>query len=144
MGFRVIAFVRHPVDRVVSAYRHVHLARPDLVHLAGTPEAFLNHFFSADASTRIRFDHHNLGMLDFLKNEAGEVDEAIELWHISEMDQALAELGLPAVAPEQRRNVTTSTDVFTSSDLARVRAHVAEDLAWYNEQFAAFPSSLSA
>ena len=140
-GFRAIAFVRHPVDRVMSAYRYVHLARPDLVHLAETPSAFLNHFFSPDPAVRLRFDHHNLGMLDFLRNEGGEVDPAIELWHISEMDEALASLGLPAVEVSQRRNVTESTDVFTERDVVRIHEHVAEDLQWYQSRFASFPKT---
>lgn len=143
-GFRVLAFVRHPVDRVMSAYRYVHLARPDLVHLAETPSAFLDNFFSPDPAVRLRFDHHNLGILDFVRNAAGEVDEAIELWHISEMDEALATLGLPAIAPSERRNVTVQDDGFTARDLERVRGYVVEDLAWYEERFGAYPSSDSA
>lgn len=133
--FRVVALVRHPVDRVLSAFRYIHLARPDLAPLASSPTEFLNHFFSADPQVRIQFDHHNLGILPFLRNAEGEVGEGIEIWHVSEMDALLATFGLPPVPKESRRNVTPPGPNWSATDLARVRREVAEDLVWFESRF---------
>lgn len=133
--FRVVALVRHPVDRVLSAYRYIYLARPDLVHWAQSPTQFLDHFFSPDPQIRLRFDHHNLGLLPFLRNAEGGVEDSIEIWHVADMDELLATFGLPPVPENARRNVTPRGSKWSSADLDRVGREVAEDLVWFEAQF---------
>ena len=133
--FRVLTFVRHPLDRVLSAFRYIHLARPDLVHMAKTPSQFLDHFYSTDPVVKLRFDHHNLGILEFLKNAEGQIDPEIEIHHMTEMDQVLESLGLPAVPNSERRNVTQEQMSFSQSDLDRIGQILESELIWYQSRF---------
>lgn len=136
--FRVIAFVRHPVERVLSAYRYIHLARPDLVHMAKNPAQFMDYFFSRDATLRKRFDHHNMAIIEFLKDAEGNIEESIEIHHISEMNAVLESLGLSGVAENERRNVTSVNADFQPRHLRRIRKTMEADIAWFEARFPQF------
>jgi hypothetical protein len=140
-GFRVAALVRHPVDRVLSAYRYVHGFRPDLVGFAGTPACFLDHFLSEEEVATQRFDHHNKGLLSFLTNEDGSIEPDIHVQPLSRMDVWLRELSLPPIAASERRNVTASArgddagSGFGPCEIERIREFYAEDICWYEAHF---------
>lgn len=140
-GFRVCALVRHPVDRAISAFRYIHASRPHLVPLAQTPSMFLDTFLSGDAALAARLDYHNLSIHAFLQNQEGEIDPAIEIWPLQEMDRFMASMGLPPVDPQDRRNVTRTGvaagggAVFGAHDMARIVAHYARDIQWFERRF---------
>lgn len=137
-GFRVAALVRHPVDRVKSAYRYVLCYRPDLHYLGTTPSEFLSSFLSREPQIFLKYDHHNLGLLDFLRNESGNVESSIFTMALQDMNVWLAELGLPEIEPSQYRNVTKGLRVFPdfgASDLDRIRDYYSEDIRWFEKLF---------
>ncbi|MDA0728870.1 MAG: sulfotransferase family 2 domain-containing protein [Bacteroidetes bacterium] len=134
-GFRVVALVRHPVDRVLSAYRYARLYRRDLAQFTASPSDFVTHFFSEDAEVFGRFDQHNLGILDFLRDEEGRVDESIEVWPLNNMDDLLASLGLPAVERRDRKNVTERGEAWDPLLMWEIRDRVQADLAWLQSRF---------
>lgn len=137
-GFRVAALVRHPVDRVISAFRYVRLYRPDLQPLAPDPASFLEAFLSPQREVFERFDQHNRGLMEFLAGRDGVPDPSILVRPVQEMDAWLKELGLPAIPSSGRRNVTRGRaefEPFGADELARIRAHYADDIAWFEGRF---------
>lgn len=146
-GFRVAALVRHPIERVLSAFRYIHLKRPDLVNQVGSqPSVFLDHFLSKSPETSARFDQHNLGLLDFLSNSQGEVDERIFIRTTNDMNEWLKALNLPSVRLEERRNVThdlTGLAQFSQDDIERIAEFHASDIAWFEARFPHLSYSIS-
>ena len=137
-GFRVAALVRHPVDRVLSEYRYLRAARPDLQEFASTPGVFLDHFLSRTPAARRRFDNHNAGLREFLCDRDGKIGAEIHLRPLAQVDLWLQELGLPPIGPHERRNVTASQGAphdFSAEDLERIRAHFSADIAWFEARF---------
>jgi hypothetical protein len=138
-NFRVASLVRHPVDRVLSEFRYLHLKRPDLVsQFAPNPSAFLDNFLSNTPEICARFDNHNLGLLEFLADQDGCVDERIYIRPTLEMPQWLSDLGLPAISDSERRNVTThliELPDFNQSDIQRIEAYYAQDISWFEMKF---------
>lgn len=140
-GFRVAALVRHPVDRVLSEFRYIHVKRPDLVPFATDPSRFLDAFLSSDRETSVRFDNHNLGLLDFLRDRDGEIDPTIHIRPVQEMDRWLAELGLPRISAADRQNVTrevTHLPAFRATDIDRILEHYSQDVLWFEQRFPAY------
>lgn len=133
--FRVVALVRHPVERVLSAYRFAKLYRPDLAWYTRTPRAFLRHFLAGHPRAFKRFDQHNLGLLDFLVDASGIIAPEVEIWPLERMDDLLASFGLGPVTPENRRHVTDGANPFNARQMARIRDHVRRDLTWYERRF---------
>lgn len=132
-GFRVASLIRHPLDRVMSAFRYIHLARPDLLPLAPDPSRFLDHFLSHDDAAHRRFDNHNLGLLDFLAGDDGIVDPSIVIRPLAAMAEWLDMLGLPPIEASERRNVTahlSGLPAFSRADIDRVMEYYARDLDW--------------
>jgi hypothetical protein len=147
--FKVAALVRHPVDRVISEFRYIHISRPDLVGVAATPSSFLDAFLSNDPTSNTLFDNHNLSILEFLENESGRIDPVIDIRPVQEMDQLMVSLGLPAIPPAAFKNVTKSFDwldskyVFLPEDIARIVRFFARDMAWFTLRFPHIHSELS-
>ncbi len=133
--YRVVTLVRHPVDRVLSAYRYAKVYRRDLAAYTKSPGEFLTHFFSEDTEVFGRFDQHNVGILDFLKDENGKVAQDIEVWPLVRMDDLLVSLGLPPVARGARKNVTKSAERFTPLELWEIRDRFQEDIVWFEARF---------
>lgn len=133
--FRVIALVRHPVDRVLSAYRYARAMRPDLGRYTRTPGAFLKHFFTTGRRAFAQFDQHNIGLVEFLIGDHGHIDPAIELWPLTRMDDLLATFGLGPVPPAERRNVTHGPTPFDATHIQQIRDHVRRDLIWFERRF---------
>lgn len=140
-GFRVAALVRHPIDRVISEFRYIHRHRLDLVKIAATRSSFLDAFLTKDPASLRMFDHHNLGILDFLENEKGQIDPLIKLRPVQEMDQLMASLGLPTVPATARRFVSPKADKqdqkfsFLPEDIDRIVRFYARDIKWFELQF---------
>lgn len=135
--FRVAALVRHPVDRVRSAFRYVRRFRPDLAEFAQSPAQFLDHFLSREEMATRRFDNHNKGLLDFLTDADGLVEPSIHIAPLSEVDRWLRDLSLPAISELERRNVTGAAEGpgFSDEALERIRKFYREDILWYEGQF---------
>lgn len=137
-GFRVAALVRHPVDRVMSEYRYIHLTRHDLRKYAPTPGVFLDYFLSRDPRARQAFDNHNVGLLDFLSDAHGRIDPAIYVRPVQEIEAWLQTLGLPAIGGNERRNVTAglrNLARFTANDVSRIRAFYRADVEWFEATY---------
>ena len=147
--FKVAALVRHPVDRVISEFRYIHISRPDLVGVAATPSSFLDAFLSNDSTSNTLFDNHNLSILEFLEDESGRVDPVIDIRPVQEMDHLMASLGLPAVPPASLKNVTQRSNwqdskfVFLPEDIDRIVTFFARDMAWFTLHFPHIYSELS-
>ena len=145
--FRVAALVRHPLDRVISAYRYVRGFRPDLHAFAPDPQTFLDEFLSHDLVATRRFDNHNQPMLTFLGNHDGEIDPEIEIYPVQEMDRFMQSLDLPPVPVTSRRNVTRGTPAeigtFHAVDMMRVADHYARDIEWFESRFPGIRPELS-
>jgi hypothetical protein len=139
-GFRVAALVRHPVERVLSAFRYIHLFRKDLLSYAKDTEQFLNNFLSLKSESRIIFDNHNMGLLDFLSNDNGIIDPSIYIRPLDEVDLWLRDLELCEISINQRRNVTahlsSSFPIFTQKNIARIREFYHKDILWFEDNFA--------
>lgn len=137
--FRVAALVRHPIERVMSEFRYLHLKRPDITDLfAGNPSKFLDYFLSNSRETCTRFDNHNLGLLDFLSDDKGIIDERILIRPTYEMATWLRELGLPEITLTERRNVTKDLKdlkSFSPSDIQRIKDYYCNDIAWFEKNF---------
>lgn len=136
--FRVAALVRHPIDRVLSAYRYVLCYRTDLQYLGTTPKDFLASFLSSDPLIGRKYDNHNLGLLDFLRDASGKVDSSIFCMALQDMSLWLAELGLPNIEPPQYKNVTKGLrefPEFSPCEIARIREHYSEDIQWFENNF---------
>jgi len=145
-GFRVAALVRHPVDRVISAFRYVRMYRPDLHTLAPDPTRFLEAFLSPQRDIFERFDQHNRGLIEFLAGTDGLPDPTIVVRPVQEMDAWLTELGLPAIPHSERRNVTrgrTDFAPFSNAQIERIRAHYADDIQWFERCFPNFLPELA-
>ena len=140
-GFRVVTLVRHPVDRVVSAYRYAKHFRSELRPYTWTPGEFLAHFFTSDPDVFRQFDQHNVPMQAFLHDAAGQVDPAIEIWHLGQMDALLASFGLPPVPSKERKNVSPKEERFEPLELWEIRDRVKDDLAWFTSRFPDIPES---
>ena len=140
-GFKVVTLIRHPVDRVISEFRYIHSHRPDLVKIAATRASFLDTFLTKDPASHKVFDNHNLGILDFLENENGQIDPIINIRHVQEMDQLMGSLGLPPVPATARRNVTAKLKgqdekfAFLPEEIDRIAAFYARDIFWYELKF---------
>ncbi len=140
-GVRVAALVRHPVDRVLSAFRYVRRFRSDLAQFAETPAQFLEHFLSREEAATRRFDNHNKGLLAFLSNEDGSINPNIHIQPLSRIDQWLRDLSLPAISPEERRNVTAiggtvaGSPAFSAEEIGRIEDFYRKDILWYEQQF---------
>ena len=134
-GFRVVTLVRHPVDRVVSAYRYAKHFRSELGPYTRTPGAFLEHFYSNDPDVFRQFDQHNVAMRDFVTDANGKVDPSIEVWHLGQMDALLKSLGLPPVAAKERKNVSPKSEQFGPLELWEIRDRVKDDLNWFESLF---------
>lgn len=138
-GFRVATLVRHPIERVLSAFRYIHLKRPDLAEKYGSePAIFLDHFLSKTAETCARFDQHNLGLLDFLCNRDGHVDERILIGATQDMSPWLAALNLPSIEAQQWRNVSsglTHLPSFSPEDITRIAEFHMDDILWFETRF---------
>jgi hypothetical protein len=140
-GFRVAALVRHPVDRVVSEFHYIKAYRPDLHNSIRDPASFLDDFLPDTRAAALRFDHHNVSICDFLSGRDGEIDPAIDVYPINEMDQLVGSLGLPRIMPEDRRNVTRGTAAhsggqpFAPADIARITARYQRDIDWLSLRF---------
>lgn len=146
-GFRVAALVRHPVDRVISAFRYVRLFHADLRPLAPDPARFLDAFLSPQQEIFQRFDQHNRGLIEFLAGRDGLPDPSILVRPVQEVDAWLEELGLPTIPLSGRRNVTRGRaefEPFGAAELARIRAHYADDIAWFERCFPHCPPELAA
>lgn len=147
--FKVAALVRHPIDRVISEFRYIQIFRPDLVGIAATPSSFLDAFLSSDPTSNTLFDNHNLSILEFLEDESGQVDPAIDIRPVQEMDQLMASLGLPAIPPAEFKNVTKGSDrldstfVFHPKDIDRIVKFFARDMDWFTSRFPHIDSEFS-
>lgn len=135
-GFRVVALVRHPQDRVASAYRWVRVYRPDLARYTRSPRVFLKNFFSRNPARFAKFDQHNLGLLDFVCDAHGTIPPDIELWPLAQIDALLHSLGLPPVATQDRHYVTSGDDPFSPGQWSKIRQRLERDIAWYEDRFA--------
>lgn len=143
--FRIAALVRHPVDRVISAYRYIHTFRPDLRRHAADPSAFLDVFLSLEPETSLIFDQHNLGNLDYIVGTNGAPDESIQLWHMHDMNKLFAELGLSPVTLDERRNATQqpASCEFRPDQIDRIRRRYEHDVAWFEDRFPGSPPEFS-
>lgn len=143
--FRVAALVRHPVDRVISAFRYIRHFRPDLAAMARDPDMFLDHFLSPDPAIFRRFDNHNLPLTSFISDRNGTVDPSIIIRPVQEMAQLLADVGIVPAFPIGRRNATAGLEDFprfSPVHLARIQAHYAGDIAWFSQRFPQDPPEL--
>lgn len=138
-GFRVAALIRHPIDRVISEFGYIRAHRPDLHSLTENPTVFLDEFLHVSPASAIRFDHHNLSIHEFLADQNGKIDTAIEVYPVEEMNQLVASLGLPTIRPEDRRNVTWGTETsvlpFSPMDIARITQCYQRDIDWLAADF---------
>lgn len=138
-GFRVAALVRHPVERVLSAFRYIHFFRKDLLPYAINTEQFLNNFLSHKSESKIIFDNHNMGLLDFLVNDNGAIDPNIYIRPLDEVDLWLSDLSLCEIPFNQRRNVTAnlsaSLPTFTQKNIDRIREFYHKDILWFENNF---------
>lgn len=138
-GFRIAALVRHPVERVLSAFRYIHIFRRDLLPYAKDTDQFLNNFLSHEPESKIIFDNHNRGLLDFLINDDGVIDPSIYIRSLDEVDLWLSDLRLPEISINQRRNVTvhssSSLPIFTQENIDRIREFYRKDVLWFENNF---------
>lgn len=134
-GHRVITIVRHPVDRVLSAYRYAKAFRSELSAYTRNPGEFIRHFFDRSGEAYLHFDQHNLGILEFIRNREGEPDPEIEVWPLNRMDALLDSFGLPGAERKHWKNVTKGGDVFSELQLREIRRQVGEDLDWFESRF---------
>jgi hypothetical protein len=134
--FRVAALVRHPVDRVISEFHYIKAYRPDLADSTQGPTSFLDEFLCDTEAARARFDNHNVGICDFLAGPDGEVDPAIEIYPICDMDRLVGSFGLPPIRTEDRRNVTRPVNAvspahtFSKTDIHRIATRYGRDIDW--------------
>lgn len=133
--FRVITIVRHPVDRVLSAYRYAKAYRSELSKYVRNPNDFIGHFFDEEGEAYTQFDQHNLGILDFIRGADGQPAKEIEVWPLRRMDELLASFDLAPARKKDRRNVTKRTKVFEEFQLKEIRRRVREDLDWFEARF---------
>ena len=137
--YRVAALVRHPIDRVLSAFRYIHHFRKDLLPFAETPAGFLDNFLSKETGALRRFDNHNKSILDFLINEDGVIDSIIHIRPLNQIELWLSELQLPQISVQDRRNVTSnSTKIipeFSNQDIQKIKDFYQKDISWYEQNF---------
>lgn len=147
--FKVAALVRHPVDRVISEFHYLRTRRPDPCDVLEQPSTFLDDFLSIDSSTLVKYDNHNLPMLEFLKDTRGMLDPRIELFPTQSMDELMLSIGLPAVKPCQRRNVTAGTAArlesrsFSQREVKRILSFYRDDVAWFQNRFPRYSGNWS-
>ncbi len=140
-GFKVVTLVRHPIDRVISEFRYIHSHRPDLVKIAATRKTFLDAFLTRDPSSQKMFNNHNLGILDFLENESGQIDPIIDIRSVQQMSELMRSLGLPPVPETARRNVTWKAKgkdekyIFLPEEIERIATFYSRDINWYKSNF---------
>ena len=140
-GFKVVTLVRHPIERVISEFRYIHSHRPDLVKIAATRKTFLDAFLTKDPASRKMFDNHNLGILDFLENESGQIDPIIDIRPVHQMSDLMRSFGLPSVPETERRNVTWKSKgkeekyIFLPEEIERIETFYSRDISWYQLNF---------
>lgn len=138
-GFRVVALVRHPVDRVISEFNYIKSYRPDLAGSTVDPTMFLDEFLSPTPAMATRFDNHSISIHDFLSGPDGKIDPAIETYPLNAIDQFMASLGLAQIRVEDRRNVTNYAPAaaqetpFTRADIRRIEERYGQDIEWLQE-----------
>ena len=138
-GYRVAALVRHPIDRVLSAFRYIQQYRKDLLPYANNASEFLNNFLSRDHESTARFDNHNKSLLDFLSDESGAIDKCIHIRPMEQVDSWLKELSLPKITIQERKNVTSllseNLPKFNKENIERIKDFYKEDIFWFERTF---------
>lgn len=147
--FRVCTLVRHPIDRVISAFQYIFASRPDLKPIAQSTTTFLRKFLSSDPLGTACFDNHNLPIHEFLEGRDGKIDPIIEIWPVQKMDEFMETLGLPPVPVGARRNVTAGSREhnsemrFSEQEIMEIAQHYSRDIKWFNENFPNIKSEYS-
>jgi hypothetical protein len=140
-GYKVAALVRHPVARVLSAYRYIHAVRKDLLPFANSPSEFLDHFLRDSVESNLRFDNHNKSLKSFLQNEEGEIDPEIHVQPIENIETWLEELNLPEKIANIRINSTRENlgyGTFSDNLIQTIRDFYEDDVFWFEQTFPQF------
>jgi hypothetical protein len=138
-GYRVAALVRHPIDRVLSAFRYIHQHRKDLLPYATNATEFLNYYLSDESEATTRFDNHNKSLKEFLTDHTGSIDKSIHIRPLNEVDLWLEELDLPKISIKERRNVTLSSSEnlpkFSDKHIEQIKEFYRDDILWFECNF---------
>lgn len=139
--FKIIAFVRHPVERVISEYYYLKQFQPHVSEKFDDIEQFLNLFLSNEIDMLDLFDNHNLPQVEFLKNEDGCVDPRINIYPTNEINSTIESLKLPPLSEADNINSTGSfarekqNQLFVDKEIDRIKAFYADDIQWFEHNF---------